>query len=174
MKTLAVLAHYDDEAISCPQYLLDHPGTTIFTVCGNDPQRHEYFDRVVDDVLAHELRANFKAFEVTSANIPAIADIIRSTVVYCGIERVITHHPLDLHQDHKITNQAVQIALRRLPDVELFYVKNPEGFPFADVHWDTIIKRTDEANGLVRYYKGINYPPVSEYEYYQTVRRFSI
>lgn len=172
MRSLVVLAHHDDEAISCPQYLLDNPGTFVFIVCGDD-DRKKAFNKVSEVTASFSYRANFKPLALSEANIPSIAKAIEALVSTSNIKRVITHHPSDAHQDHNIVTKAVTVALRR-SKTELLYVKNPEGFPFETVHWDTMVKRSTKANKLVYYYKNINYPEPQEYECYQTIRRFSI
>ena len=174
MRSLLVLAHYDDEVISCGQYLLDHPGTTIFIACGNDDSRRASFEKVLDYTLSHDMLGNFKPLGLNLNNIPTLANVIRATIKVTNIDRVITHHPFDIHQDHRIVNQATQIALRRLHDVELFYAKNPEGFPFENPKWDTSIEKSQCAKDLIYYYNNIKYPPETDFELYQTVRCFSI
>lgn len=177
MRTLLVLGHYDDEAIACPQYLIDHPGSTVFVACGDDPKRQEAFYQVMDDTLCHSLLGGFKPLDLRWSDVPALAKAIDATIGCTGIDRVITHHPDDVHFEHKIVSNAVQVALRRHPDVELFFVRNPEGFPFENVvntSWDTVVRRTDDARQLVMHYDNINRPEDDTYEYYQTVRRLSM
>lgn len=175
MKTLIVMAHFDDEVISCPEYLVRNPGSTVFVACGDDPARSVAFDKVIGETLCHRLGAYFKPLGLQTTDIPALARAINAAINNLKITRVITHHPNDIHQDHRIVNQATLIALRRAPTVELFYVKNPEGFPFEYVQWDTIIHRSDEALQLAQFYNKINIPHEDrDIELYQTVRRFSI
>ena len=175
MKTLIVMAHFDDEVISCPEYLVRNPGSIVFVACGNDLVRSDAFNKVVDETLCHRLGANFKPLDLRTTDIPALAQAINAAVINLKITRIITHHPRDIHQDHQIVNQAVQVALRRAPTVELFYVKNPEGFPFECVQWDTMLHRSEEALQLAQFYDKIKIPPQDrDIELYQTVRRFSI
>lgn len=174
-RSLLVMAHYDDEVISCAEYLTQHPGATIFTVCGNNPERRPTFERVLEDTLTHDMSGNFSDLALSINDIPALAKIIESILSVGKLRRIITHHPLDIHQDHHIVNQAVQVALRRHQHIELLYVKNPEGFPFEEPKWDTILTRSKYAINLIDNYSGVvKHLPKPECEYYQTVRRFSI
>lgn len=175
MKTLLAMTHYDDEVISSAEYLLRHPDSVIFTACGGNSIRQPAFEAVLNSTGCTSASCQHDDLTLLSTCIPDIATFVAHLIANQGIERVITHHPADVHQDHRIVAQAVQIALRRFENVELLYNKNPEGFPFTEVHWDTVLARSDEAHRLIDLYKPVvaNLPHCN-YEYYQSVRRFSI
>lgn len=175
MKTMLVMAHYDDEVISSAEYLVQNPDTLIFVACGDNELRRPAFDRVLEVTGCSSMIGLYRDLHMQVTDIPHLATFLEYLVQENNIERVITHHPADVHQDHRIVNQATQIALRRLQNVELLYNKNPEGFPFTEVHWDTVLGRSRAANDLIEcYHPVVTNLPKPEYEYYQSVRRFSI
>lgn len=175
MNSLLALAHYDDEVISSAEYLAQNPGSIIFIACGDNPDRKPAFEMVLDKTQSTEATCPYRDLTLGAGCIPYLASFIETLILTHNIDRVITHHPADIHQEHRIVNQAVQIALRRFKSVELLYNKNPEGFPFTEVHWDTVLRRSDAANDLIETYRSVvaNLPK-PEYEFYQSVRRFSI
>lgn len=172
MKTLLVMAHFDDEVFSCGEYIYRYPKCTVITACGDD-KRRKPFNKVMDHTLCSPLICNFKPLSLSTENIPALANLVEVTLDLENYDRVITHHPDDIHQDHQIVSQAVSVALRRHPNIELLWAKNPEGFPFKMVEWDTFLKKSKNALKLNEYYKGVHIPN-TDTEMYKTVRRFSL
>lgn len=108
IKNIVVLAHPDDETLGC--YSVMNKNTFCLIVCDED-SRFELTKKLYPDVKFKCL--NFKPGQIK------IDPFELNDIIYKNVEKyitpdtmVFTHHPEDLHLDHKIVTNAVQVVFR--------------------------------------------------------------
>ncbi len=150
MNYLVVVAHPDDEVLGAGAsiYKLAKEGNSI-SICILSGEvtarkaRPELEDLVSDMNLAAELLGIKKIIRGTYPNIEfntvphlSLVQFIENAIVETNAEIVITHHPIDLNNDHYHTSIACQAAVR-------LFQRRPEISPLKELLFMEILSATE-------------------------------
>ena len=108
MKPLIICAHYDDEVIGCSSILQLNP--VVLVVCGHNNRREQSY-KIEQDLGIKYIRMDYEYFELKNLNQDVLIDSIKNKLRF-DFDCVFTHSTKDLHSDHKMISNAVDVITR--------------------------------------------------------------
>ena len=186
MKTMFILAHFDDETFGLSGYIqhlksINNEIYILYLCKGRDDANHKkrlnIIKQINTDINFNYL--NYYDLTLFSSDMSKISSKIRDEIRKNKPQRIVTHCQEDLHQDHVFTSNCVRIALKRIESTsidELLEFKSPENYPFKSVYFDSVYNLSPNEIEIkeknVKLFKETeNVPKIYTKEFFRTIYR---